>query len=186
MSVGGSLQYLAAWDVHRAKVFGRCEAHTGIEPFDRLMAQVMATEPYASARCVYWIVDTALCTGPGLHCPPRGSLHQAWAQAVLLAPLPGALIVAEPVRDLLLRDPAQGAHPQDFVEWTGSSRACLPSSGATRPAATPFESKFTKQDLAPWTTQVAVGASSSPASWVSARGCSAPRQGVPTRLGLIA
>ena len=22
---GGSLQYLAAWDVHRAKVFGRCE-----------------------------------------------------------------------------------------------------------------------------------------------------------------
>ena len=38
---GGALQYLAAWDVHRAKVFGRCEAHTGIEPFDRLVAQVM-------------------------------------------------------------------------------------------------------------------------------------------------
>ena len=24
---GGSLAYLAAWDVHRAKVFGRCEDH---------------------------------------------------------------------------------------------------------------------------------------------------------------
>lgn len=43
---GGALQYLAAWDVHRARLFGRCEATTGIEPFGRLVAQVMAVEPY--------------------------------------------------------------------------------------------------------------------------------------------
>jgi hypothetical protein len=36
----GSLAYLAAWDVHRAKVFGRCEATTGIAPVDRLVEQV--------------------------------------------------------------------------------------------------------------------------------------------------
>ena len=54
---GGSLAYLAAWDVHRAKVFGRCEATTGIEPFGRLVEQVMAVEPYASARRVFWVVD---------------------------------------------------------------------------------------------------------------------------------
>jgi hypothetical protein len=54
---GGALQYLAAWDVHRAKLFGRCEAHTGAEPFDRLVDQVMSSEPYASARRVFWIVD---------------------------------------------------------------------------------------------------------------------------------
>jgi hypothetical protein len=36
---GGGLQYLAAWDVHRAKVFGRCEPKTGIEPFGRLVAR---------------------------------------------------------------------------------------------------------------------------------------------------
>jgi DDE superfamily endonuclease len=53
----GALAYLAAWDVHRAKLFGRCEQKTGIEPFDRLVAQVMADEPYASARRVFWIVD---------------------------------------------------------------------------------------------------------------------------------
>ncbi len=48
---GGALQYLAAWDVHRARVFGRCEPTTGIEPFGRLVAQVMTTEPYrARAR----------------------------------------------------------------------------------------------------------------------------------------
>lgn len=50
---GGALQYLAAWDVHRAKVFGRCEATTGIEPFGRLVDQVMSLEPYASARRVF-------------------------------------------------------------------------------------------------------------------------------------
>ena len=54
---GGSLAYLAAWDVHRAKVFGRCEQTTGIDPFDRLVDQVMTTEPYATARRVFWIVD---------------------------------------------------------------------------------------------------------------------------------
>jgi hypothetical protein len=43
------LVYLAAWDVHRAKVFGRCELENGIGPFDRLVAEVMAQEPYRSA-----------------------------------------------------------------------------------------------------------------------------------------
>ena len=50
-------QYLAAWDVHRAKLFGRCEPKTGIEPFGRLVDQVMSAEPYASARRVFWVVD---------------------------------------------------------------------------------------------------------------------------------
>jgi hypothetical protein len=53
----GAWAYLAAWDVHRAKVFGRCEAKSGIAPFDRLVAQVMSQEPYRSARRVFWIMD---------------------------------------------------------------------------------------------------------------------------------
>jgi hypothetical protein len=54
---GGTLAYLAAWDVHHARIFGRCEQKTGIEPFGRLVDQVMMTEPYASAKTVFWIVD---------------------------------------------------------------------------------------------------------------------------------
>ncbi|MDJ0385954.1 hypothetical protein [Streptomyces sp. G-G2] len=54
---GGALAYLAAYDVHRAKVFGRCEATTGIVPFMALVEQVMTTEPYACAKRVFWIVD---------------------------------------------------------------------------------------------------------------------------------
>jgi len=53
----GALAYLAAWDVHRAKLFGRCESSTGSEPFDRLVADVMTSEPYRRARRVFWIVD---------------------------------------------------------------------------------------------------------------------------------
>jgi transposase len=54
---GGALAYLAAYDVHQAKVFGRCEPKTGIVPFMNLVTQIMSTEPYASARRVFWIVD---------------------------------------------------------------------------------------------------------------------------------
>jgi DDE superfamily endonuclease len=53
----GSLAYLAAWDVHRAKLFGRLDQTTGIEPFGSLVQQVMDEEPYRSARRVFWVVD---------------------------------------------------------------------------------------------------------------------------------
>jgi hypothetical protein len=54
---GGALAYLAAYDVHRAHLFGRTEPTTGIEPFGRLVEQVMTSQPYASARRVFWVVD---------------------------------------------------------------------------------------------------------------------------------
>ena len=54
---GGALQYLAAWDVGRGYVMGRCEPSTGIEPFGRLVTQVMKQEPYRSAERVFWVVD---------------------------------------------------------------------------------------------------------------------------------
>jgi hypothetical protein len=53
----GAWTYLAAWDVHRAKVFGRCEVKSGIAPVDRLVAEVMSQEPYKSAHRVFWIMD---------------------------------------------------------------------------------------------------------------------------------
>jgi transposase len=54
---GGTLAYLAAYDVHHARVLGRTAPTTGIDPFAQLVEQVMTTEPYASARRVFWIVD---------------------------------------------------------------------------------------------------------------------------------
>jgi hypothetical protein len=53
----GTVAYLAAWDVHHANLFDRVEPMTGIEPFARLVEQTMRSEPYASARTVFWILD---------------------------------------------------------------------------------------------------------------------------------
>jgi hypothetical protein len=54
---GGALAYFAAYDVHHARVIGRCASSTGIAAFQALVEQVMTREPYASARRVFWVVD---------------------------------------------------------------------------------------------------------------------------------
>ncbi len=81
----GAWAYIAAWDVHRAKLFGRCERRNGIAAFDRLVAQVMGREPYRAARRVFWIVD-------------NGSSHRGKpALARLQARWPNIILVHTPV-----------------------------------------------------------------------------------------
>jgi len=53
----GALQYLAAWDVHRGVVLGRCEAKTGIKPFGRLVDQVLEEGLYREAERLFFVVD---------------------------------------------------------------------------------------------------------------------------------
>ncbi|MEU1944723.1 IS630 family transposase [Streptomyces sp. NPDC020125] len=69
---GGTLACLAAYDVHRAKVFGRCEPTTGIDPFMKLVAQVMNQEPYASSKRVFWVVDNGSSHRGAARKPPTG------------------------------------------------------------------------------------------------------------------
>lgn len=77
----GALVYLAAWDVHRAQLFGRCEPKSGIVPFDALVADVMRQELYASARRVFWIVDNG-SSHRGHAAVER--LAQSWPNLVLV------------------------------------------------------------------------------------------------------
>ena len=53
----GALCYLAAWDQRRAKIFDRCAAKDGIEPFDALVEQFMSQHPYSRAQRVFLITD---------------------------------------------------------------------------------------------------------------------------------
>jgi hypothetical protein len=53
----GALQYLAAWDVHRGMIMGRCEKKTGIKPFGLLVDQVLEQDPYDDATRLFCIVD---------------------------------------------------------------------------------------------------------------------------------
>jgi hypothetical protein len=78
---GGALQYLAAWDVQRGSIMGRCEPSTGLEPFGRLVTQVMEQEPYRSAARVFWVVDNG--SSHRGHTAMR-RLGNAYANAILV------------------------------------------------------------------------------------------------------
>jgi hypothetical protein len=51
------LAYIAAWDVHRAKLFGLCRPTTGVSAFHDVVDTVMWQEPYRSAERGFWITD---------------------------------------------------------------------------------------------------------------------------------
>ena len=66
-------------------MIGHCAPTTGIEPFTALVTQVMTTQPYASARRVFWIVD-------------NGSSNRGWTAAARLSDaFPNAIMVHTPV-----------------------------------------------------------------------------------------
>jgi hypothetical protein len=141
---GGALQYLAAWDVHRAKVFGRCEAATGIEPFGRLVAQVMTQEPYASARRVFWVAD-------------NGSSHRGQASIERVqGRWPTARLVRLPVHASWINQVEiyfsvihrKVLTPSDFTSLADVEDRLLAFERRYEQAATPFEWKFTRRDLA--------------------------------------
>jgi len=90
---GGAWAYLAALDVHRAKVFGRCEATTGIAPFSRLVDQVMNQPPYSEARRVFWVMDNGsshrgessvrrLTQAYPRLVPVHGPVHASWLNQI--------------------------------------------------------------------------------------------------------
>jgi transposase len=140
---GGALAYLAAYDVHRAKVFGRCEPKTGIVPFMALVAEVMATEPYASAKRVFWIVD-------------NGSSHRG-KKAIdrLTTTFPNAIMVHTPIHaswtnqieiffSIVQRKVVQ---PNDFTDLTEVRDRLRAFEDRYNATAQPFQWKFTTSDL---------------------------------------
>jgi transposase len=141
---GGALAYLAAWDVHQARLFGRCEPSTGIQPFGRLVEQVMTTEPYASATRVFWIVD-------------NGSSHRGQAS---IARLEGAWanlrVVHLPIHASWLNQveiyfsvvQRKVLTPNDFGDLAEVQRRLLAFQRRYQQTATPFDWRFTRADLA--------------------------------------
>jgi hypothetical protein len=141
---GGALAYVAARDVHRAKVMGRCEPTTGIAPFGRLVEQVMTTEPYASARRVFWVVD-------------NGSSHRGQRAADRLRrQWPNARLVQLPVHASWLNQveiyfsvvQRKVLTPNDFADLAEVESRLATFERRYEQTATPFEWKFTRTDLA--------------------------------------
>ncbi len=141
---GGAWAYLAALDVHRAKIFGRCEKTTGIEPFDRLVAQVMTEPPYRDARRVFWILD-------------NGSSHRGKSSVQRLqATFPNIVPVHSPVHASWLNQieiyfsivQRKVLTPNDFFSLHDVEQRLLGFQRYYESIATPFKWRFTRNDLA--------------------------------------
>jgi transposase len=139
----GTLAYLAAYDVHRAHVIGRCEPATGIKPFTALVDQVMAAEPYISAKRVFWIVD-------------NGASHRNWAAAARLSDAyPTAQMVHLPVHASWLNQvevyfsviQRKLLTPDDFGDLDSLAGQILAFEQHYNATATPFDWRFTRTDL---------------------------------------
>ncbi|MFH8470834.1 IS630 family transposase [Streptomyces sp. NPDC017991] len=140
---GGALAYLAAYDVHHAKVFGHTEARTGIDPFMVLVTQVMTQEPYASAKRVFWIVD-------------NGSSHRGKkAAARPAAAFPTAVLVHTPVHASWLNQveiyfsvvQRKVVSPNDFTSLTQVRDRLRGFEDRYNATAQPFQWRFTTSDL---------------------------------------
>lgn len=141
---GGALAYMAAWDVHRAKVFGRCEPTTGIEPFGRLVEQVMGREPYASARRVFWVVDNG-SSHRGKAAAER--LRERWSNAVLVN-LPVHASWLNQIEVYFSVVQRKVLTPNDFADLAEVESRLLAFERRYEETAMPFEWKFTRRDLA--------------------------------------
>ncbi len=139
----GAWAYLAAWDVHRAKLFGICERKSGIIPFDRLVTQVMEQEPYRSARRVFWIVD-------------NGSSHRGQsASDRLRSRWPNLILVHTPIHASWLNQveiyfsivQRKLLTPNDFKSLTELETGLLQFQRRYEQSAKPFEWTFTRRDL---------------------------------------
>jgi transposase len=139
----GTLAYLAAYDVHHAQVIGRCAPTTGIAPFTDLVTTVMAREPYASARRVFWVVD-------------NGCSHRGWTAAARLADAhPNAVMVHTPVHASWLNQieiyfsvvQRKLLTPDDFANLDVLAERLTTFEARYNLAARPFDWQFSRDDL---------------------------------------
>ncbi len=140
----GALCYLDAWDVRRGKVIGRSEPKGGIEPFDRLVWQVMTKEPYASARRVFWVVDNG-SDHRGQRSIDR--LQGRWPTLILVhLPVHASwLNQVEIYHSIIQRKVLQ---PNDFESTAQIARTLNEFERHYNEIAQPFAWNFTRQDLA--------------------------------------
>lgn len=139
----GAWTYIAGLDVHNARIFGRCEEQNGIEPFDRLVEQVMTRPPYNDARRVFWIVDNC-SVHRGVRAAQR--LQSAYPQLVLVhAPVHASWLNQVEIYFSIVQ--RKVLTPNDFPNLDTVAERLLDFQYYWESAAKPFEWKFNRQDL---------------------------------------
>ncbi|HEX3946912.1 MAG TPA: IS630 family transposase [Acidimicrobiales bacterium] len=140
---GGTLAYMGAYDVHRARLFGTVADKTGIVPFMELVDRVMAQEPYRSARRVYWIVDNG-SSHNGQRSIDR--MRAAWPNARLVhLPIHASwLNQIEIVFSVIQRKVVK---PADFADLAALADRLGRFEEHYNATARPFDWRFSRSDL---------------------------------------
>ena len=140
----GAWAYLAAWDVRRAKIHGRCERKTGIAPFERLVSQVMAQEPYRSARRVFWLLDNG-SSHRGQSCVDR--LNMRWPTIVVVhTPIHASWLNQIEIYFSVVQ--RKVLTPNNLASLAELEDRLLQFQDYYEKIAQPFQWKFTRRDLA--------------------------------------
>jgi transposase len=140
---GGTLAYFAAYDVHRAHVIGQIAPKTGIEPFEKLVAEVMTTEPYASARRVFWVVDNG-SSHNGARSIQR--MRTAWPTATLIhLPIHASWLNQVEIYFSILQRKA--INPNDFNDLNQLADRITGFQHRYNSTAIPFDWTYTRDDL---------------------------------------
>jgi len=158
----GAWAYLAALDVHRMKLFGRCEQKSGIASFGRLVDQVMTQPPYRDARQVFWIVDNG-----SSHRGPKSAarLKEKYTNLVLVhGPIHASWLNQIEIYFSILQRKA--LTPNDFLSLQALEERILNFQRYYEKIADPFEWKFTRKDMdrlmakikTPWVEQYRLAA----------------------------
>ena len=139
----GTLAYLGAYDVHHARLMGTIAPTTGIAPFSELVTKVMTTEPYASARRVFWVVDNG-----SSHCGQASvsRMTEAWPTATLVhLPVHASwLNQIEIVFSVIQR---KVISPRDFADLDALAERLTAFEARYNTTARPFNWTFTRADL---------------------------------------
>lgn len=147
---GGTLAYFAAYDVHHAHVIGTIAPKTGIEPFADLVTKVMTTEPYASARRVFWVVDNG-----SSHNGERSieRTNQAWPTATLVhLPVHASWLNQVEIYFSILQRKA--ITTGDFANLDDLATRILAFQQRYNTTASPFDWKYTRTDLNTYLTRL--------------------------------
>lgn len=140
---GGAWTYLAGWDVHRAKIFGRCEIKSGIEPFNRLVNQVMSQPPYKTANRVFWIIDNGSSHRGD---PFVERLQKKWPNAIAVH-LPVHASWLNQIEIYFAIVQRKVLTPNDFTDLQAVEKRLLDFQARYQEIAHPFNWKFTRKDL---------------------------------------
>ncbi len=139
----GTCAYQAVWDVQRARLFGHVVAHSTIDRFDALVADVMRSEPYRSARRVFWVVDNGT-----IHRGARAveRLRRQWPHLILVhLPVHASWLNQIEIFFSLLQRKA--LTPDDFASRDELATRILAFQHHYEQIAQPFQWKFTRDDL---------------------------------------